>query len=88
MNTAEDPKNAIYGQIIGVVDLVDVHRSGISEPDNASYCHSKCSSWAFDTSAYHFVLANPRLIQPIPYIGFLGLRKIEDPTLLEHLQNQ
>jgi hypothetical protein len=84
---ADPLKDAVYGQIIGVVDLLDVHRSWLGETANASYCHSSCSSWAFATSAYHLVLANPRQVQPVPYIGFLGLRKIEDPALLDHLQN-
>lgn len=83
----ESLKDAVYGQIIGVVDLVDVHRSVPGDRGNDAHCNSTCSPWAFDTSVYHLVLANPRPIQPIPYTGFLGLRKIVDPLVLEHLQS-
>jgi len=54
------------GCVIGVVDLVRVHRSG------AIMC-APCSPWA-EPDAWHLVLANPRpLAHPIPWRGALGL---------------
>lgn len=43
-----------------------------------------CSSWAMDYH-YHLELANPRPVDPIPYRGGLGLRKITDPAVIEQL---
>lgn len=47
------------GAVIGVVDLIDVVRDSRSR-------------WAEPTS-YHWVLANPRAIEPVPVRGRLGL---------------
>lgn len=41
------------GSVIGVVDLVNAHRS--------ADCHGRCSPWAQPLQAHH-VLANPRLL--------------------------
>lgn len=43
-----------------------------------------CSPWAMDDH-YHLVLSNPRAINPIPYRGGLGLRRITDPDVIERL---
>jgi hypothetical protein len=65
------------GSIIGVVDLVDVHRSGPFEGE----CYRErgvtdwCSQWA-QMGAHHLQLANPRALdEPLPWKGGLGLRK-------------
>lgn len=68
------------GSIIGIVDLVDVHRSGISSVSH--YCDpwDGCSPWA-QRDGYHLVLANPRpLATPIPCKGRLGLWTLPDET--------
>jgi hypothetical protein len=66
-----------YGAIIGVVDLVDVHRPLW---DNTCEYGSEgaCSPWAeVDGWPCHLVLANPRpLVEPIPFRGALGLREL------------
>lgn len=65
-----------FGEIIGVVDLVDVHRSGM-ECAHGVACHEYdlCSPWA-EAYTHHLSLANPRALdEPIPYKGALGLRK-------------
>lgn len=75
------------GAIVGVVDLVDVHR--VTETGGRAHCETvaaptnpavsgACSSWA-ERGAHHLVLANPRpLAEPIPYKGALGLRRLDD----------
>lgn len=69
------PWFAGVGQIIGVVDLVDVHTDLVG---GRPVVH--CSPWAED-GAHHLVLANPRpLAEPIPYRGALGLRYLVDNT--------
>ena len=68
----------VRGGIIGVVDLVDVHRGHWSE---------SCSPWAED-DAHHLVLRNPRpLADPIPYRGALGLRPLDDATTAAVLES-
>lgn len=68
------PWHAGRGAIIGVVDLVDVHRPLWDGSSNAEG-DGVCSLWA-DPGAHHLVLANPRALdEPIPYKGALGLRK-------------
>jgi hypothetical protein len=65
----------VRGAIIGVVDLVDVHK-GYCDTDD----YPICSEWAaFDQ--WHLEIANPRpLAEPIPYRGALGLRTLDDDT--------
>lgn len=77
------------GVIIGVVDLVDVHRAEGSEAgiiadmirDRDPYAlNGSCSRWA-DANMHHLVLKNPRpLAEPIPFKGALGLRTLDDDT--------
>ena len=87
-----DPRAAwsTAGAIIGVVDLVDVHRvidvgarahcETVTAPTNPAVSGA-CSPWA-DQNAYHLVLANPRaLAEPIPFKGALGLRRLDDETI-------
>ncbi len=80
----DDPR-FVYGAILGVVDIVEVHRAGPfpgecwREPA-ATASVDRCSVWAED-DAHHLVLANPRaLAEPIPYRGALGLRRLDDDT--------
>jgi hypothetical protein len=67
-----------HGVIIGIVDLIDVHRPrwDYSCSDDVD---GECSPWAeLDGWPYHLVLANPRpLAEPIPYRGALGLRRLD-----------
>lgn len=86
------------GVILGVVDLVAVHRaegtdSGITadyiRETNPFALNGPCSPWA-EANAHHLVVANPRALdEPIPYTGALGLRRspfeVEDDWLLEHV---
>jgi len=75
------------GAIIGVVDLVDVHR-WFDSRDGEPRCQRSglCSPWA-EAGAFHLVLANPRpLAEPIPYRGALGLRKLDAKTTARILE--
>lgn len=74
------------GHIIGVVDLVDVHRASecvyvgdVVEDFDGNFVSqevSYCSPWAQAENVEHLVFANPRALdEPIPYKGGLGLRK-------------
>lgn len=73
-----------YGSIVGVVDLLDVHWSGMECGRSPARCHeyNPCSPWG-DAYQHHLVLANARpLAEPIPYKGALGLRNlaVNDPA--------
>lgn len=79
----EDATTLVFGAIIGVVELVDVHP--------ASDCFFRvqaiaegvrtCSPWA-EQDAHHLVLARPRpLAEPIPFKGALGLRRLDAATI-------
>jgi len=65
-----------FGAIIGVVDLVGVHRTqgnGECRPAGLGWC----SPWAESGDVWHLVIADPRpLITPIPFKGALGLRTL------------
>jgi len=83
------------GAIIGVVDLVDVHKCA-GTPTNRPRCYEAkangfteavragtglCSPWADQFAENHLVLANPRpLAEPISFKGALGLRRLDDTT--------
>lgn len=76
------PWHRELGHIIGVVDLVDVHRANGDNPGDLNVCapYGLCSPWA-ERRGFHLVLANPRaLVEPIPYRGALGLRTLDDDT--------
>lgn len=87
------------GAVIGVVDLVGVHK--VIETDGRAHCEpvrppqqdavsGACSSWA-QREAHHLVLANPRpLAEPIPYTGALGLRNLaaRDPETVLAITRQ
>jgi hypothetical protein len=80
---------AVFGSIIGVVDLVDVHQCLGNEKE----CSSEegifpCSPWGLRSAKYHLVLANPRAIEPIRYKGFLGLRTISESEVLKEIHDQ
>lgn len=84
-----------FGHIIGVVDLVDVHSASVIGgcgrmdnhcPEHPNGCRHHCSPWAMgptpDGWYLHLVLTNPRsLIEPIPFKGALGLRRLDDVTI-------
>lgn len=68
------------GLIVGVVDLVDVHRPG-ERPD----CQpgALCSPWA-EEDRVHLVLADPRRYRyPLRAVGKLGLWEIRDSKLAD-----
>lgn len=70
------------GEIIGVVDLVDVHPP---IPGEGAVRGDTCSPWA-EPDAWHLVFENPRaLAEPIPYKGALGLRKTEFDVVGDYL---
>lgn len=69
------------GEVIGVVDLVDVHYvDGHSERwDAEAERNATCSPWAHRGPIWHMVFANPRpLAHPIPARGQLGLWTLPD----------
>lgn len=73
-------ESLIGGAIMGVVDLVDSHpvESCIEQQRDGDWL--VCSEWA-ERAGHHLVLANPRaLVEPIPYRGALGLRRLDDDT--------
>ena len=81
----DDPR-FVYGAIIGVVDLIDVHRS----PMCANASAVTCSPWGI-LDDWHLVLANPRALdEPIPYKGALGLRNlaVHDPATTARILEQ
>ena len=75
------------GAIIGVVDLVSVHFSGMEcgrVPEGTCHEYNLCSEWAraYD---YHLVLKDPRPLKtPIQYKGALGLRELP-PDITEQI---
>lgn len=65
----------VFGAIIGVVDLVEVHDG---DECNGGWL---CSHWAM-YGHQHLVLAAPQpLVRPIPYKGALGLWTLPDGVL-------
>ena len=87
------------GAIIGIVDLVGVHR--VIETNGRAHCEpvkppqeacvsGACSSWA-QRGSHHLLLENPRpLAEPIPYTGALGLRNLatRDPETVLTITRQ
>ncbi len=68
------------GLMVGIVDLVDVHRPG-DRPD----CQpgALCSPWA-EEDRVHLVLANPRRFRyPLRAVGKLGLWSIRDDKIAD-----
>lgn len=73
--TLTDGVRGVLGAIVGVVDLVDVHRCPNPECDDpwGTPPVPICSDWA-QQGHHHLTLANPRpLAHPIPAKGRLGL---------------
>ena len=70
--------------VIGVVDLVDVHRY----PDCVDADGAHCSWWAEQTvGVCHLVLENPRRLKyPMWIPGHLGLWEIPDEKILPRLE--
>ncbi|MBE7953597.1 ASCH domain-containing protein [Microbacterium sp. R1] len=85
-----DGEPIVGGVILGVVDLVDVHRAegnenGITADmirgDGRYALNGSCSPWA-EANTHHLVLANPRpLSELIRYRGALGLRRLDDDMI-------
>ncbi|MDV6979624.1 ASCH domain-containing protein [Mycobacterium intracellulare] len=71
------PRGLVYGVIIGVVDLVDVHNAYYDNglPIQHTECDRDCEPWGEPgPGVHHLVLRNPRpLPTPIPCRGALGL---------------
>lgn len=71
----ESASNDCRGDIIGLVDLVDVHAAR----NHSRHPLDTCSPWADRHADWHLVLANPRAIpEPIPCRGRLGLWTVPD----------
>lgn len=68
----------VFGAIIGVVDLLDVHHSTTCPNQTTDYAPwPLCSQWA-QRDAWHLVLTNQTpLPKPVPYRGALGLRRLD-----------
>lgn len=91
-----EPWWAEQGNIIGVVDLVEVHIASVIGgcgrmrddcPEHGT-CREHCSTWAMGPAPegwfQHLVLKNPRpLSEPIPYRGALGLRRLNQDTITQ-----
>lgn len=70
------------GEIIGVVDLWDVHK-GYCDTDD----YPICSAWA-EFDQWHLAVQDPRsLAEPIPFKGGLGLRRLPD-IITEQIEQQ
>lgn len=78
----------VRGAILGVVDLVDVHRARrhykpIDGTPWVMECTDQpcCAPWG-EREAHHLVLENPRpLSEPLPFKGALGLRSLQPATV-------
>lgn len=79
-----DMQKHVFGAIIGVIELVDVHHDDGPGPyDDPNGC---CASTWHEDGQWHLVLANPRpLAEPIPYRGGRGLRRLNDADVLRRL---
>ncbi|UOQ58115.1 ASCH domain-containing protein [Leucobacter allii] len=79
LHGTDTPTEIVFGAILGVVDLVDVHTaSECAEMTFQGYAF--CSSWA-EADAHHLVLENPRpLASLVPFKGALGLRRLDETT--------
>ncbi len=68
-----------HGRIIGVADLVSVHRS----PECLEFrdgTYGYCSPWA-EPDSMHLVFENPQsLWEPIAFKGAQGLRRLDEET--------
>lgn len=70
------------GEIVGVVDLVDVHDGRECETD----AHAACSEWALP-GYIHLELRDPRPIaEPIRFRGNLGLQTLDEETAARVLE--
>lgn len=73
--TADVPAWYATGAIIGVVELLDTHHADICR-DRGEHC----SPWA-KPGVHHLTLAAPRpMLEPLPFRGGLGLRRLDDAT--------
>lgn len=66
---ANHPAAQHLGAVLGVVDIIGIHRAG----DCLGRWRGRCQPWG-ESDVMHIELANPRPIEePIPCRGFLGL---------------
>jgi hypothetical protein len=85
------PSRIEFGAIIGVVNLDDVHHaaecvdlrttwaSAIPGDDSCEQEVVLCSGWAEEGEVYHLGFKEPRpLVEPIPFKGGLGLRRLDE----------
>lgn len=84
-------EDIVGGAIIGLVDLDGVHhvhscpgRTVVEEVTSnlaRGYHALTCSPWA-ELRAWHLCLTNPRPLRtPIPFMGALGLRRLDTTTI-------
>lgn len=76
----ETPTELVFGAIVGVVDLTDVHHATACPGgvEDGEWMPPFCTPWAM-VDGWHLVLANPRpLAKPIPAKGRLGLWRPDD----------
>lgn len=76
-----------FGGIIGLVDLINVHKGWAPSRNRIEHVGScyragrpygPCSRWA-EPGAFHLEIEKPRaLARPIPFTGALGLRTLPD----------
>lgn len=79
------PHQVVFGAIIGLVDLVDVHLgqseacpTPLGQHEDGTVEWAYCSRWA-EGGMWHLVLANVRpLVTPLPFKGALGLRTLDE----------
>ena len=66
---------AVCGAIIGTVEVVSVHARWVGRHQCIG---THCAPWGIQSSAHHWVLADPRPCEPIPCRGALGLWTVPD----------
>jgi hypothetical protein len=77
----------VMGAVIGVAELVDVHRCGISNPGRPCDPWLGCTPWA-EPTGWHLCWRNARPLKtPIPWKGRLGLWRVP-PALYEAVRAQ
>lgn len=82
LRSLHDGAEAPRGAIIGVVDLIGAHRAFGDNPGGLNLCghDGQCSRWALPQH-WHLELTRPRaLVEPVPFTGALGLRRLDDAT--------
>lgn len=93
MHGSEVPTELVFGAIIGVVDLIDAHRSIGAWSKQNEWTPICCESgWAENTYdgrsvVVHLAVQNPRpLTRPIPARGRLGLWGAANPEAKSYVE--